>query len=66
MTEKRYKVFVNNEVVAENMDLNTATILVKALFEEYYNDYLMEITVKQMDKEKLDEDIYPFKECGVV
>ena len=50
MEEKRYKVLIDNMVVANNMDLKTATILVKALFDEYYNDYKMVISVKVEDR----------------
>ena len=51
MTERRYKVLIDNMVVAENMDLKTATVLVKALFDEYYNDYKMLVSVQTMDVE---------------
>ena len=50
MEERRYNVLIDDMVVANNMDLSTATILVKALFNEYYNDDKMVISVKQMDK----------------
>ena len=50
MEEKKYKVLINNEVVAKDMDIRTATILVRALFEEYYNDYTMAVTIKQEDR----------------
>ena len=50
MEERRYKVLIDNMVVANNMDLKTATILVKALFDEYYNDYKMTVSVKSEDR----------------
>ena len=50
MEEKRYKVLIDNTVVAQDMDIKTAPVLVRALFEEYYNDYAMTISVKQEDK----------------
>ena len=50
MGEKKYKVLINNEVIAEEMDIKTATVLIRALFEEYYNDYTMTVSVKEMDK----------------
>lgn len=50
MEERRYKVLIDNMVVANNMDLKTATILVKALFDEYYNDCTMTVSVKQEDR----------------
>ena len=50
MSEKRYKVLINNEVVADGMDIKTATILVRALFEDYYNDYLMTVSVREIER----------------
>lgn len=50
MSEKKYKVLINNEVVAEEMDIKTATVLIRALFEEYYNDYTMTVSIKEMDR----------------
>ena len=50
MEEKKYKVLINSKVVAKDMDIRTATVLVRALFEEYYNDYTMTISIKQEDK----------------
>lgn len=46
MEERRFKVLIDDMVVAEKMDLTTATILIKALFQEYYNDRTMMVTVK--------------------
>ena len=46
MKEQRYEVLIDNEVVATGMDINVATILVKALFEEYYNE--REITISKV------------------
>lgn len=50
MSEKRYKVLINNEVVADGMDIKTATILVRTLFEEYYNDYLMTVSIRETER----------------
>ena len=50
MGEKKYKVLINQEVVAKDMDIKTATILVKALFEEYYNDCNMTISIKEEER----------------
>ena len=50
MSESRYKVLINDTVVAENMDIDTATTLVKALFEKYYNDHTMRVSVKEMER----------------
>ena len=50
MSKKKYKVLYNDTVVAENMDMNTATILLRALFEEYFADYGMTISVREMER----------------
>ena len=55
MSVKRYEIMLDNEVVAKEMDLETALILVKALFDKYYCDSSMTISIKLM---KRDEDCY--------
>ena len=50
MTDKKYKVLINNDIVAEGMDIKTATILVRALFEEYYNEYPLTISVIEKER----------------
>lgn len=50
MEEKKYKVLINSEVIASNMNIRTAIVLVRALFEEYYNDYTMTVSIKQEDR----------------
>ena len=62
MEDRIYKVLIDNMVVANDMDLHTATILVKALFNEYYNDNKMTVSIKQMDKvvNDMDDDEKPW------
>ena len=50
MEERKYEVLVNGDTVAECMDIKTATILMKALFDEYYNEHSMIVSVKEMDR----------------
>ena len=50
MTHKKYEVLIDKEVVATRMDIQTATILVRALFEEYYNLYPLTISVREMER----------------
>lgn len=50
MGENKYKVLIDNKVVAKDMDIRTATVLVRALFEEYYNNYAMTVSIKQEDR----------------
>ena len=52
MEEKRYKVLIDGMVVADNMDLGTAIILIKALFNEYYNDNTMRVSIEKEVEEK--------------
>lgn len=49
MSERKYKVIVDEMVVAENMDLEVATVLVKALFDRYYEEVDMIVSVKKME-----------------
>lgn len=50
MNENRYKILINDTIVAENMDMEIVTILIKALFENYYNDHSMIVSIKEMDQ----------------
>lgn len=50
MNEKKYKVMIDDVVVAERMDLKIATILIKALFDEYYNDWTMTVSMKEEER----------------
>lgn len=50
MNEKKYKILIDNVTIANNMDLTTATILIKALFNEYYNDSHMVITIQKEER----------------
>ena len=50
MNERNYKVYIDGQVVAREMDLRTATILVRALFQEYYEDHMMKISVQEEDR----------------
>ena len=50
MNERKYEVLFNKDVVATRMDIDTATILVKALFETYYAQYPLTISVREMER----------------
>ena len=50
MDGKKYEVLVNDCVVAERMALDTATILLKALFAEYHNEYQIVVSIKEMER----------------
>ena len=50
MENKKYKVFVNDEIFAEYMSLETAMILVKALFDTHYNEYGMTVSIREEER----------------
>lgn len=52
MNEKKYEVLIDDEVVAERMDSTTATVLLKALFEEYHNNFFT-VSVREMAKSEM-------------
>lgn len=58
MEEIKYFVEIDGNRVAENMSIQTALILIEALFAEYYNDKKMLVSICRMD---LDEP-----ECGEI
>lgn len=49
MFERKYEILIDGTQIASNMQLHDATIFIKALFNEYYNDTDMSITIKQME-----------------
>ena len=50
MSENKYYVTVNNRRVAENATLEYALIFAKAIFEHYYNDHDIVITIAEMER----------------
>lgn len=56
MSEKKYEVLdESNHVIATEMDLRTALLLMKAYCEEYYMECVT-LTLKEMDRCKSTED----------
>ena len=49
MEEIKYFVEVDGNRVAGDMSLKDATIFVRALFEEYWNDKKMLVSIRRMD-----------------
>ena len=49
MNELRFFVEVDGNTVAKDMTLKDATIFVRALFEEHWNDKKILISVRRMD-----------------
>lgn len=54
MSERIYKLYIREEIIAESLSIETALILIKALFSEYYNEEKMEITIREMERSKND------------
>ena len=52
MNEMKYNILIDNKVIAERMDIEIALELVKALFEKYYNDHSMTISIKEEERTK--------------
>lgn len=55
MEEVRYFVEVDGQTVAKDMSLKDATIFIAALFEEYWNDKKLFISIRRMDWDEQDE-----------
>lgn len=50
MIENKYWVKLDDTVVSENMTLEMAILLVRAIFETYYNDLSMVISMSIMER----------------
>ena len=46
MNDQKYDLYIDGELAAENMELQYAVVFMKALFETFYNEAEMEVTVK--------------------
>lgn len=44
-----FSLWIDRTCVAKEMSIETAAVLMKALFEEYYNETNLEITIKRQD-----------------
>ena len=56
MSEKRYEVLDEcNHVIATEMDLRTALLLIKAFCEEYYME-TVKLTLKELDRCDTDKE----------
>lgn len=50
MHESKYEVLIEGVVIASGMKIQTATILVKALFNEYYKDHSTTISIREEER----------------
>lgn len=51
-----YKVLIDGVVYAENMNIKTAAILIRALVEEFYHGRAMTISIKEMERTVCNDD----------
>lgn len=56
MFDKKYTILIDNEIIADNMELNNALILVKALFDHYYEEHSMVISIKEIKRMEGEND----------
>ena len=56
MNEIMYFVEADGSVLAENMSLDNAAVFAKALFETYFNDRMMKVTIRRMDWNAQDDE----------
>ena len=49
MGETKYMVWAGEELIAENMTIETVLILVKGLFSEYWNEKSLDVSIQRMD-----------------
>lgn len=51
MNSTLYDVYLNNYTIANGLELQYAVILIKGLFEEFYNDHDMTVSIKEHKRE---------------
>ena len=55
MNENKYYLKVDNRIVAEYIPLEYALIFIKSIFENYYNDHEIVISIAEMGRCEYDE-----------
>lgn len=61
MPETRYNIFVDGECVARDMTLEYAMILQKAMFDRFYHEEELMISIKRISTETVASDDDPFR-----
>lgn len=56
MIEKTYRVLIDGVTVATGMSIEHATVFLKALFLEYYNETTMAVSIRQEDRVEADNE----------
>ena len=52
MEERRFEVLHGNNLLASNMRLEDALLFINAIFDKYYMEHSMVISIKEMDRTK--------------
>lgn len=55
MAEEKYEIFIDNKKVGELFNLNSALIFIKGLFNKYYDDTKIVVSLRRV-REPIDED----------
>ena len=50
MEERRFEVLHENNILASNMQLEDALLFINAIFDKYYMEHAMVISIKEMDR----------------
>lgn len=56
MMEIKYNVLIGKRIVAKDMTLENAVIFLKGLFNEYYNDSMLAVTIEVSKENVTSED----------
>lgn len=59
MMEIKYNVLIGKRIVAKDMTLENAVIFLKGLFNEYYNDSMLAVTIEVSKENSTSEDEDP-------
>lgn len=49
MGSDKYEIWCNETLIASNMSLSDALLFCKAVFNEYYNQQVLNLTIKRME-----------------
>ena len=56
MNENKYYLKIDNRIIAERVSLEHALIFIKSIFENYYNDHEIVISIAEMRRCEDDEE----------
>lgn len=56
MIEDKYRVIMGGRIIAKDMSLDHATILLKGIFDEYYAEPCLEVSIQRQPNEEVHSD----------